>query len=1321
MIFQDWATFDGTQNYFLKAAVATDQYDATYVAGATLNSSGNYDILVSKYDPSGNVVWTDTYDGAGNGDDAALAIQVDSHCNLYLTGTTFTSTADTLDVITINYDSAGARQWIAVYSGSDGLADGGTTIAADQNYLYVGGVETGSTTEEDFLVLKYSFSGSLIWSNTYDENGTTDVCTDLRVGIKKITLVGATQTGAYDWDYLTASFGINTGTMSTHATASGGTAGFDKVTAMEKDGFDNIYITGTAANGVSGYDVFTIKLDTNLNVVWDATYNSGGSNDDVGNAIAIDGSGNIIVGGYSTTTSQNTDFTTIKYNSSGVQQWVQSWNDVADSSDTLKSILVEPSGDIIVSGTAWDGLGYGFHSIKYNTSGSIVWEIPFKDKYGYDDHVVNMAHCQNGGFVVAGQSVAPNGDLSYVTVKYDEASFVMPVDSDSVSTAVRFIENRDQLVDTDGNPVDQVRYYTNKSYPSIYLMDDTVSYVFAHIDDDSTTQDTLARVSMSLMNSNASKKMRNIEKDAHFSNYYLGHIPEGRPYVSQSKYVFLEDAWDKIDIKYSSNQAGFNYFIVINPGGDPESIELKFDGQDTVSVDTNGSLVTETIIGNLVQPKANAYKMDLISGELTAYNWQPSYVVSSNVVSFENLGDFDSEYPLVIEISLEPQGISSGTAGGNLSWSTYIGGNNDDGALGLAIDNNGYVYNIGHTHGSSFPIYNSNTFFMGAIDAYIGKFSKDAVQKWTTYLGGTGGDYGAALSIDFSNKLFGSGVTSSIDFPLRAGPYYQSSKGGAIDLFVFRMNSIDGSLEWSTYFGGDQNDFVSGIEVNSSGDLYIAGTTFSSTPDLSPGDGLTLTLGAFPLLDPGNNAYFQDALRDENDGFIAQIRMDHGGALGWSTYFGGDCSNCSVITLYDNLWDLKIDPSNDDVYICGKTWTTTVPASEPVPCQSNSDGDFPVCDDGGYFQTSYSNGNVGTGYIAQFSTTNHVLEWSTFFGTGTSEIALYIDDNSNVFSVGTVKSAITASNSCSEPGFGEFPICDNSGNSYIQSTFGGVGDVFLNRFSSNHSLVWSTLFGGPYRETQTLNGGMSQNLSQGWAIEGDMNGNIFLAGTVGLPSFITSTQTISLQYSSWFDQSLWGNYNEPEPSSDAVLVGFESDNSLFWHTPFGGARFPNGRLGGSNGWEETADIAIDKANDKLYITGTSGSPYTPYECPGSAQNHFCRLLAPPAGYQFDGFLSQFDISSHPTLTDGEELLNSNLHLFPNPTFGKFTISGGFDKPKALKIRILNNMGAIVKTLPEIKAGTKFEVEVDLSSLVGGLYLIEVTSDQNRIVKKLIKL
>ena len=383
-IFEDWFTTDGTQNFFIRADMVTDGSGNVYVAGATLNGSGNYDLLVAKYNNEGGLVWQDQYDGVGNGHDAATAIVLDGSGNAYVTGATFTSSADTLDVVTIRYSSGGTRAWLDVYSGADELLDAGTAIAFNSGAVYVGGIETDASNGHDILGLAYNTSGTLLWSTSHDYAGMNDVCTSI-LWNGKPTLSGATQTGLLDWDMFALTLSASDGSAVDDATSSGGVLGFAQVRAMDRDADGNIYLTGTVGNGIAGYDIHTVKIDTFMNVLWDEDYTSSGTQRDEGNALAIDASGNVYVGGFMDSTGHSTDFVLLKYDDAGALQWHTTWNDTANGPDTLKALVVDGSGNITVTGSAWNGSSLDYHTIQYDNSGTLLWQISHNSKQNFAD------------------------------------------------------------------------------------------------------------------------------------------------------------------------------------------------------------------------------------------------------------------------------------------------------------------------------------------------------------------------------------------------------------------------------------------------------------------------------------------------------------------------------------------------------------------------------------------------------------------------------------------------------------------------------------------------------------------------------------------------------------------------------------------------------------------------------------------------------------------------------------------------------------------------------------------------------------------------
>jgi hypothetical protein len=108
----------------------------------------------------------------------------------------------------------------------------------------------------------------------------------------------------------------------------------------------------------------------------------------------------------------------------------------------------------------------------------------------------------------------------------------------------------------------------------------------------------------------------------------------------------------------------------------------------------------------------------------------------------------------------------------------------------------------------------------------------DPTLGFSTYLGGLPDDEAQGLAVDTSDNVYVTGYTDSMDFPVTAGAYQpQCGDGcanGTYDAFVTKLNSSGTPLLYSTYLGGALSDYSFGIAVNSSGNAFIAGQTFSS-------------------------------------------------------------------------------------------------------------------------------------------------------------------------------------------------------------------------------------------------------------------------------------------------------------------------------------------------------------------------------------------------------------------------------------------------------------------------------------------------------------
>ncbi|MFN9800727.1 MAG: hypothetical protein ACK54P_11995 [Bacteroidota bacterium] len=101
----------GTQEMFYKTSVLRGTDGFNYVCGATLNSSGNYDMLLTKMTGHNVVVWTQQYAGASGGDDFAADLVQDGAGNIIITGAEYIS-ATNYNAVTIKYNNAGVQQWL---------------------------------------------------------------------------------------------------------------------------------------------------------------------------------------------------------------------------------------------------------------------------------------------------------------------------------------------------------------------------------------------------------------------------------------------------------------------------------------------------------------------------------------------------------------------------------------------------------------------------------------------------------------------------------------------------------------------------------------------------------------------------------------------------------------------------------------------------------------------------------------------------------------------------------------------------------------------------------------------------------------------------------------------------------------------------------------------------------------------------------------------------------------------------------------------------------------------------------------------------------
>jgi hypothetical protein len=179
-------------------------------------------------------------------------------------------------------------------------------------------------------------------------------------------------------------------------------------------------------------------------------------------------------------------------------------------------------------------------------------------------------------------------------------------------------------------------------------------------------------------------------------------------------------------------------------------------------------------------------------------------------------------------------------AGSALAYSTYLGGSGDDAGEAIAIDGAGNAYVTGYTRSTNFPTAGSplqRSFAGGAgfgDDAFVAKLNPaGSALVYSTYLGGSGDESGYGIAVDGAGNAYVTGHTNSTNFP-QVSPV-QGGYGGASpgsdpfgDAFVAKLNPAGSALVYSSWLGGSADDVGNGIAIDSAGNAYVAGETFSS-------------------------------------------------------------------------------------------------------------------------------------------------------------------------------------------------------------------------------------------------------------------------------------------------------------------------------------------------------------------------------------------------------------------------------------------------------------------------------------------------------------
>jgi Beta-propeller repeat/Abnormal spindle-like microcephaly-assoc'd, ASPM-SPD-2-Hydin len=566
-------------------------------------------------------------------------------------------------------------------------------------------------------------------------------------------------------------------------------------------------------------------------------------------------------------------------------------------------------------------------------------------------------------------------------------------------------------------------------------------------------QKTSAVLRMHLIGANTNAQVAGMDQLPGTTNYFLGKDARSwRTAVATYRKVGYQNVYPGIDLVYYGDQRQLEYDFVVAPGSDPAAIKFGMAGASHMQLDAGtGDLILRTASGNVHFHKPVAYQVETSNSVPSSLeNQQKTYVNShfvldsANRITFE-LGSYDHSKALVIDPVL--------------SYSTYLGGASNDYATAIAVDSTGSAYVTGYTTSANFPVtpgaYQSTcgggTCTSSTIDAFVTKLNSTGTALiYSTYLGGSGKDYGYGIAVDASGDAFIAGTTYSSDFPITAGSFQQKCGGNSCasgDGFVTELNSTGSGLVYSTYLAGSTANQMNAIALDSSGNAYVTGYTRATN--------FPVTAGVFqPAC-----ASCKQALVDS---YVTKLNSS-GTALVYSSYLGGNNADVGYAIAVD---------SSENAYITGYTYSTNFPTTT------------------GAFQTT--SGAPTAVFVTKVNSTGSAKVYSTYLGgsaTGSSACpacgsAIAVDAEGNAYVAGLTWET-------------NFPTTPGA---YQGAFAGGFHDAFITKLNpTGTGLVYSTYLGGTGDDGAT-------------SIVLDSSGVAYVKGNTFSTNFPTTPGTFSSTY-----------------------------------------------------------------------------------------------------------------------------------------------------------------------------------------------------------------
>jgi uncharacterized delta-60 repeat protein len=763
----------------------------------------------------------------------------------------------------------------------------------------------------------------------------------------------------------------------------------------------------TSSTGLTagGNDQALVKYNSSGVEQWSKTW--GGTTSDQAYALVETSDGGFAVAGSTVSYSVSVgleDQTLVKYNSSGVEQWSKTWG--GDGEDIAYALIQTSDGGYAVAGyTDSTGLTAGFTDqtlVKYNSSGVEQWS----KTWGGDgfDYATALVQTSDGGYAVAGYTDSTGltaGFTDQTLVKYNSSG----------------VEQWSKTWGGDGSDIANALIQTSDGG-------------FAVAGSTSSTGLTAGGADQTLVKYNSSgveqwsKTWGGTGNDV--ANALIQTSDGGFAVAgSTSSTGLTAGGADQTLVKYDSSGieqwsktwggtgndvaraliqtsdggyavAGSTFSTGLTAGADDQTF-LKFasDGSIADCPACVDRAVTEV--------DRSTTEVDRVTTEVDRVTAEVDHAVT----------EVNRDSPQTL--------VHCGVVGGFFhTW----GGTGSDRATAIALDSSGNIYTAGSTASTGLTA--------GLDDQTLVKYNSSGVEQWSKTWGGTGSDRATAIALDSSGNIYTAGFTASTGLT-----------AGLEDQTLVKYDS-SGVEQWSKTWGGDSTDIATAIALDSSGNIYTAGQTFSTG--------------------------FSSGSWDQT-----LVKYDSSGVEQWSKTWGG--------TGFDIATAIALD-SSDNIYVVGYTDSTgfTTGFNDQTLVKYNSSG---------------------------------VEQWSKTWGASSGNdyaTSIGLDDSGNIFVAGyTNSTGLTAGND----------------------------DQTLVKYNSSGVEQWSKTWGG-------------DGIDQARSLIIDIVGNIYVAG-----------QTTTTGFSAG--------------SIDKTLVKYNSSGVEQWSKTWGGS-----------GEDIASALTIDSSGN-IYVAGQANS------------------------------------------------------------------------------------------------------------------------------------